>query len=141
MLQISAGGKTTSLGDHDTEEEAARAFDRAAINKAGAGARTNFNIEEYKDEIADLQGKPPPRSTLAGCRDTVQGADAWRLQCRHAAERAGGHAEELGSQKRHPDQPLPRRFTAQADAEMARPDQRRRQAGPPGLFPHRGAGG
>lgn len=31
--QISSSGKTISLGDHDTEIEAARAFDRAVINK------------------------------------------------------------------------------------------------------------
>ena len=55
-LQISASGKTTSLGDHDTEGDAARAFDRAAINKAGAAAKTNFDINDYRDEIADLQG-------------------------------------------------------------------------------------
>jgi hypothetical protein len=57
-MQISAGGKTTSLGDHDTEEEAARAFDRAAINKGGTAAKTNFAMREYTDEISDLQGDP-----------------------------------------------------------------------------------
>lgn len=59
LLQISAGGKTTSLGDHDTEEEAARAFDRAAINKAGVQAKTNFSVQDYKAEIEDLQGAFP----------------------------------------------------------------------------------
>lgn len=34
--------------DHDTEEEAARAFDRAAINKAGRGAQINFDISDYE---------------------------------------------------------------------------------------------
>ena len=55
-MQISANGKTTSLGDHDTEEQAARAFDRATINKNGTVAKTNFSLEDYKDEIADLRG-------------------------------------------------------------------------------------
>lgn len=70
-LQISAGGKTTSLGDHDTEDEAARAFDRAAINKAGELAKTNFSIEDYRDEIADLQGTP------SACQQACKGR-FWR---------------------------------------------------------------
>lgn len=54
LPQISAGGKTTSLGDHETEIAAARAFDRAAINKAGHDARTNFPLSTYADEMEDL---------------------------------------------------------------------------------------
>ena len=57
VVQISAGGKTTSLGDHDTEEDAARAFDRAAINKQGLAARTNFDVTDYMDEVEDLQSE------------------------------------------------------------------------------------
>lgn len=57
LVQISANGKTTSLGDHDTEEQAARAFDRATINKNGTAAKTNFSLTDYKDEIEDLRGE------------------------------------------------------------------------------------
>ena len=55
-MQISANGKTTSLGDHDTEEQAATAFDRASISKAGRKAKTNFPLEKYENEIDELEG-------------------------------------------------------------------------------------
>jgi len=45
-----------SLGDHDTEEEAAHAFDRAAINKGGKAAKTNFPMAEYEAEVTELTG-------------------------------------------------------------------------------------
>lgn len=54
--QISAYGKTTSLGDHDTEEEAARAFDKAVINKDCWAAKTNFPIDEYADQVNYIHG-------------------------------------------------------------------------------------
>jgi hypothetical protein len=41
--------------DHDTEEEAARAFDRAAINKAGAAAQTNYPLSDYEREMEALR--------------------------------------------------------------------------------------
>ena len=56
-LQISANGRTTSLGDHDTQEAAAAAFDRAAINKDGAAARTNFDRDNYAAEMIVLTGE------------------------------------------------------------------------------------
>lgn len=57
-LQISAGGRTTSLGDHNTQEAAAAAFDRAAVNKDGADARTNFDKSNYACEMNVLTGEP-----------------------------------------------------------------------------------
>ena len=50
-------GRTVSLGDHDTEEEAARAFDRAAINKGSRTAKTNFPMVDYEAEVTELTGK------------------------------------------------------------------------------------
>ena len=52
-----------SLGDHDTEEEAARAFDRAAINKGGRAAKTNFPTAQYEAEVSELTGKPASQSS------------------------------------------------------------------------------
>ena len=57
--QISAAGKTTSLGDFNTEEQAARAFDKALIHKDGHEARINFPIKEYKREFDYLRSKLP----------------------------------------------------------------------------------
>ncbi len=63
-LQISAVGKTVSLGDHDTEEEAAHAFDRAAINKGGRKAKTNFPMSEYETEVTELTGDTRSQTTV-----------------------------------------------------------------------------
>ena len=83
-MQISANGKTTSLGDHDTEEEAARAFDRAAINKDGCRARTNFPVDQYETEIDDLQSKWPPSTPYIFHRVT-RGAAFYPSCCVHPA--------------------------------------------------------
>lgn len=55
-LQISYQGKTWALGDYDTEELAARAFDRALICKNGKEAQTNYPVQDYEDEFEKLQG-------------------------------------------------------------------------------------
>jgi hypothetical protein len=62
--QISAGGRTVSLGDYVSEADAARAYDRACISRAGSSARTNFPVEEYAAEIDQLTGEPPRAAPL-----------------------------------------------------------------------------
>ena len=54
-MQISYHGKTIALGDYDMEREAARAFDRALIQKSGCSS--NFPMEEYADEVDMLRGE------------------------------------------------------------------------------------
>ena len=39
-----------SFGNHDTEEEAARQYDRALVIEKGRGAKTNFHLADYENE-------------------------------------------------------------------------------------------
>ena len=62
QIKVAALGKSgVSVGYFDTEEAAARAYDRAAIGLLGRSAphlQTNFSVLEYEDEsIPDLSGK------------------------------------------------------------------------------------
>lgn len=62
QIKVAALGKSgVSVGYYDTEESAARAYDRAAIGLLGRSApqlQTNFCVSEYVDEeIQDLGGK------------------------------------------------------------------------------------
>ncbi len=41
-----------SFGIHETEEEAARQYDRALIVEKGRAAKTNFPIVLYEEEVA-----------------------------------------------------------------------------------------
>lgn len=42
-----------SFGNHETEEEAARQYDRALIIEKGRGAKTNFPLSDYDLEVAE----------------------------------------------------------------------------------------
>lgn len=45
-----------SFGIHETEEEAARQYDRALIVEKGRAAKTNFPLQVYDDEVIAFEG-------------------------------------------------------------------------------------
>ena len=47
--------KLLNLGYYNTEFEAAQAYDRAAVRCKGKKAVTNFDVNEYKDELAEFE--------------------------------------------------------------------------------------
>lgn len=60
------------LGFFSTEEEAARAYDRAAINKGARDAGriiTNLAIEDYRGEMEVLRRISPPALVEAMCQE------------------------------------------------------------------------
>jgi hypothetical protein len=46
--------KNVSFGVYDTEEDAARQYDRALIIQRGRGAKTNFDVSAYDQEVAQF---------------------------------------------------------------------------------------
>ena len=47
--------KQVYLGRYNTELEAAQAYDRAAVRCKGTKAVTNFDANEYKDELTEFE--------------------------------------------------------------------------------------
>ena len=53
-----------SFGIHETEEEAARQYDRALIVEKGRSAKTNFPIVLYEEEVAYFEASIAARYSL-----------------------------------------------------------------------------
>lgn len=51
---INMGGRHVHLGTHVTQEEAAIAFDKAALIVRGDKAKINFPIQNYQDAYGNL---------------------------------------------------------------------------------------
>ena len=64
--------KNVSLGYHETEEEAAKQYDRALIIKNGHSAKTNFDISVYDAEVAAFQRTNPGVEYLAAIRTVLE---------------------------------------------------------------------
>ena len=57
QARILVHGKVTHLGYYETEEEAARVYDRVSLALHGAHAQTNFAVGEYTEvEVAPYRG-------------------------------------------------------------------------------------
>ena len=108
------GRKYTYLGTFKSGEEAARAYDRAAIVCRGRNAITNFDLQDYEEEIREVEAATPEqreamekqiasRSMNAGAiqrkRSLPQGAN----NCCRDAKRAG--SSEACSSMHDSDQP------------------------------------
>ena len=53
-----------SFGIHETEEDAARQYDRALIVEKGRSAKTNFPIVLYEEEVAYFEASIAARYSL-----------------------------------------------------------------------------
>ncbi|BDA44863.1 probable AP2-like ethylene-responsive transcription factor PLT2 at C-terminar half [Coccomyxa sp. Obi] len=59
--------KNVSFGIHETEEEAARQYDRALIIEKGRAAKTNFPLGVYDDEVTAFEQFVRNRFGSSGC--------------------------------------------------------------------------
>ena len=54
-MQFSVFLSQVSFGIHETEEQAARQYDRALIVEKGRSAKTNFPLSDYEKEMTEYE--------------------------------------------------------------------------------------
>jgi hypothetical protein len=106
---IKTDGRVTFLGSFDNEEDAARAYDRAAVIQHGEFARTNFSQADYEQRILSALSVPsqflPQRHVTISdeqIRDIMNSGDASTVRIKiarliHNETRSADHAARLAS--------------------------------------------
>jgi len=90
--------KNAYLGTFETSEEAAEAYDRAAIIRDGPKAITNFNLEEYEELLAWVK-RASPEECRAMAERLAQGDSAGALMFRGRHPIAKGR-KKAGSKRK-----------------------------------------
>ena len=102
------GRKYTYLGTFKTGEEAARAYDRAAILTRGREAITNYNIDEYGDLLAQVERASPEERRAMEERVAIRPDSAGAATRREKFATAKGRKKAFAASTSKPDLGAPR---------------------------------
>lgn len=114
------GRKYTYLGTFKSGEEAARAYDRAAIVCRGRNAITNFDLQDYEEEIQEVEAATPEQREAMEKQIASRSVNAGAVQRKRSLPRPDNSckdAKRVGSSEAcssmydsdQPRQPFPQR--------------------------------